>query len=93
MSSKWPKNSMQFTLGIPLLGVLGKFYRNRKGLKLVKKVVVSLNYCNLKQSYYSTFLILDFCAFTTIFCGAEEPARKGDGSVCEKKGGKPETKI
>ncbi len=24
---------MQFTLGMPFLGVLGKFYRNRKGLK------------------------------------------------------------
>ncbi len=23
---------MQFTLGMPFLGVLGKFYRNRKGL-------------------------------------------------------------
>ncbi len=33
ISSKWPKNSMQFTLGMPFLGVLGKFYRNRKGLK------------------------------------------------------------
>ncbi len=31
--SKWPKNSMQFTLGMPFLGVLGKFYRNRKGLR------------------------------------------------------------
>ncbi len=24
---------MQFTLGMPFLGVLGQFYRNRKGLK------------------------------------------------------------
>ncbi len=32
ISSKWPKNSMQFTLGMPFLGVLGQFYRNRKGL-------------------------------------------------------------
>ncbi len=32
ISSKWPKNSMQFTLGMPFLGVLGKFYRNRKWL-------------------------------------------------------------
>ncbi len=31
ISSKWPKNSMQFTLGMPFLAVLGKFYRNRKG--------------------------------------------------------------
>ncbi len=23
---------MQFTLGMPFLGILGKFYRNRKGL-------------------------------------------------------------
>ncbi len=30
ISPKWPKNSMQFTLGMPFLG---KFYRNRKGLK------------------------------------------------------------
>ncbi len=34
ISSKWLKNSMQFTLGMPFLGVLGKFYRNRKGLIL-----------------------------------------------------------
>ncbi len=34
ISSKWPKNSMQCTLGMPFLGVLGKFDRNRKGLKL-----------------------------------------------------------
>ncbi len=33
ISSKWPKNSMQFTLGMPFLAVLGKFYRNLKGLK------------------------------------------------------------
>ncbi len=26
---------MQFTLGMPFLGVLGKFYRNRKGLKYI----------------------------------------------------------
>ncbi len=32
ISSKWPKNSMQFTLGMPFLAVLGKFYRNLKGL-------------------------------------------------------------
>ncbi len=25
---------MQFTLGMPFLGVLGKFYRNRKGLRV-----------------------------------------------------------
>ncbi len=36
ISSKWLKNSMQFTLGMPFLGVLGKFYRNRKGLTLRK---------------------------------------------------------
>ncbi len=35
ISSKWPKNSMQFTLGMPFLGVLGKFYRNRKGLRMI----------------------------------------------------------
>ncbi len=29
ISSNWPKNSMQFTLGMPFLG---KFNRNRKGL-------------------------------------------------------------
>ncbi len=33
ISSKWLKNSMQFTLAMPFLGVLGKFYRNLKGLK------------------------------------------------------------
>ncbi len=27
------KNSMQFTLGMPFLGILGTFYRNRKWLK------------------------------------------------------------
>ncbi len=32
ISSKWPKNSMQFTLGYTFLGVLGKLHRNRKGL-------------------------------------------------------------
>ncbi len=34
ISSKWSKNSMHFTLGMPFLGVLGKFYRNRKGLTM-----------------------------------------------------------
>ncbi len=33
ISSKWLKNSMQFTLGMPFLGVLRKFYRNLKGLR------------------------------------------------------------
>ncbi len=40
ISSKWPKNSMQFTLGMPFLGVLGKFYRNRKGLICIIYILI-----------------------------------------------------
>ncbi len=31
---------MQFTLGMPFLGVLGQFYRNRKGLMLYYRLGV-----------------------------------------------------
>ncbi len=49
ISSKWPKNSMQFTLGMPFLGVLGKFYRNRKGLKCDKATQLSLIFRKLRK--------------------------------------------
>ncbi len=45
ISSKWPKNSMQFTLGMPFLGVLGKFYRNRKGITVIQYITVSGGTC------------------------------------------------
>ncbi len=40
ISSKWLKNSMQFTLGMPFLAVLGKFYRNLKGLKMIFSIFI-----------------------------------------------------
>ncbi len=35
---------MQFTLGMPFLGVLGQFYRNRKGLNEQMKRTVEVKY-------------------------------------------------
>ncbi len=49
ISSKWHKNSMQFTLGMPFLAVLGKFYRNLKGLKwtfLLRRPTINLCHFN-----------------------------------------------
>ncbi len=53
ISSKWPKNSMQFTLGMPFLGVLGKFYRNRKGL-----ISQKMFYCNCDFTVKPYFLFI-----------------------------------
>ncbi len=36
---------MQFTLGMPFLGVLGKFHRNRKGLNSERVSVCQLILC------------------------------------------------
>ncbi len=46
---------MQFTLGMPFLGVLGKLYRNRKGLKLSNSNFV-LNIVILKATEVIDFL-------------------------------------
>ncbi len=55
ISSKWLKNSMQFTLGMPFLAVLGKFYRNLKGLN-------SVSYRRVQHiSYICVFLTHTIC--------------------------------
>ncbi len=49
------------------------------------EVEVYFNYCNFKQSYYSTFLFLVSGPLLQSFCGGARPARQGNGSICEKK--------
>ncbi len=47
---------MQFTLGMPFLGVLGKFYRNRKGLKLSNSnFVLNIVILKLQKLLISSF--------------------------------------
>ncbi len=54
--AKWPKNSMQFTLGMSFLGVLGQFYRNRKGLIIFEPLILSESYLNVSESRDSPLL-------------------------------------
>ncbi len=49
-SDSVPKNNMQFTLGMTFLGVLGKFYRNRKGLRMIGSS--SKNVCWLQHTLH-----------------------------------------
>ncbi len=56
ISSRWPKNSMQSTLGMPFLGVLGQFYRNRKGFKLCNTILARAECKNGRRMYYILFL-------------------------------------
>ncbi len=67
--SKWPKNSMQFSLGMPFLGILGKFYRNRKGLNISRLTgsvlkpseLPSETKWNLLSGWFETLLIASLC--------------------------------
>ncbi len=68
--SKWPNNSMQFSLGMPFfLGVLGTFYRNRKGLNISRLTgcvpkpseLPSEIKWNLLSGWFETLLIASLC--------------------------------
>ncbi len=52
---------MQFTLGMPFLGVLGKFYRNLKGLKHCE-----VFYYHLLEFSLDSNVILKICAHSAI---------------------------
>ncbi len=68
---------MQFTLGMPFLGILGKYYRNRKGLKLSNSNFV-LNIVILKATEVIDFLffhsswLLGYLAAITLRAAAAE---------------------
>ncbi len=49
------RTCMQFTLGMPFLGVLGKFYRNLKGLIFI-------------NPQYTVLRILSYCTSYSLFC-------------------------
>ncbi len=69
---------MQFTLGMPFLGVLGKFYRNLKGLIFINPqytVLHILSHCTSYSlfyfiicSYFHSHLYVLLCYFSLFYC-------------------------